>query len=540
MCVVLSPSSTPITSGTVSTALCEGYAATVFCEQAARFPASYTTSTWLSSAVTYVSHFCLLRRFRESLWRAAHGSWTAQVLSGHLNFHADPSTDSASDCPQAMDTDSRVHVQTQLPSYNNSQLMPSSALHALKTDGAQSETAGSGSGSQIVEGDEEEAAAAVLGSSPTSSITNMWAGPALSLSLKSALSDQHNSVWSTQQVVSKQATTGAAASSDAVSSQHAQVIIQKATASSSKGSPQQADPSTEVPLTAESKQENQQAGLFPLRSNSGGSKGKHPPMSLPIAASIGQASQAGLALERPTSGGSSGHSQQAGPSGVTALRGGSSGHTQRCGSARHLEIKMVPAGPELVDVEFPLYLKYQVSNHHDDPHKVSPSLPSIPLPPLRLPYTSTPAPLPYLYTLAPFPSPPLPSISNFSRTVLSCLSMFFPHILVCVRLDIHKCLCCITDSASCYFPLQSLASIAQVTRQSFKRFLIDSPFKATPADAWAPGHSPPCGLGSFHQQYWLDGKQATFCCAQSQALKHRACTHGRACLCRAEFVYDVS
>ncbi len=90
------------------------------------------------------------------------------------------------------------------------------------------------------------------------------------------------------------------------------------------------------------------------------------------------------------------------------------------------------------------------------------------------------------------------------------------------------------------FPLQSLASIAQVTRQSFKRFLIDSPFKATPADAWPPGHSPPCGLGSFHQQYWLDGKQATFCCPQSQALKHRAWTHGRACLCRAEFVYDVS
>jgi len=103
----------------------------------------------------------LLRRFRESSWRAAHGGWTAQVLNGHLNLHADPATESASVWPQAMHTDSHTHVQTQLPSHSSSQQVPSSALHALRTDIAQTETAGSGSGSQIVEGDEEDAAAAV-------------------------------------------------------------------------------------------------------------------------------------------------------------------------------------------------------------------------------------------------------------------------------------------------------------------------------------------------------------------------------------------
>ncbi len=283
-----------------------------------------------------------------------------------------------------MHTDSHVHVQTQLPSYNNSQLMPSSALHALKTDGAQSETAGSGSGSQTVEGDEEEEEAAVLGSSPTSSITNMWAGPALSLSLKSALSDQQNSDWSSQQLVGEQATAGAAASNDAVNSQPAGATVQKAMASSSKNSPQQTDPSSEVPSTAEGNQDNQQAGHPSLRFNSGGSKGKHPPMSLPIAASTGQAPQAELAHERPNSAGSNGHSQQAAASGATAPKGGRGGHSQKSGPARHLEIKMVPAGPELVDVEFPLYLKYQVSNHHDEPHKVS----LLPLPPP--PFPSTP------------------------------------------------------------------------------------------------------------------------------------------------------
>ena len=284
-----------------------------------------------------------------------------------------------------MHTNPPALAQTQLPSNSHSQQVPSSALHALRTDGAQAPTAGSGSGSQFMEGDEEDAATAVLGSSPTSSITNMWAGPALSLSLKSALSEQQNSVPSFQQLVSEPATVGAAASSDAVNSQHAQATVQKAMASSSKDSPQQADPSTDVPWTAEGNQDNQQAGLSLLRSNSDGSKGKHPPMSLPIAASsIGQAPQAELTHERPNSGGSDGHSQQAGPSSATALRGGGSGHSQRSGPARHLEIKMVPAGPELVDVEFPLYLKYQVSNHHDEPHKVS----LLPLPPP--PFPSTP------------------------------------------------------------------------------------------------------------------------------------------------------
>ncbi|DBB01045.1 TPA: hypothetical protein ACH3X1_000945 [Trebouxia sp. C0004] len=242
----------------------------------------------------------------------------------------------------------------------------------------------------------------------------MWAGPALSLSLKSALSDQQNSVCSSQLLLSEQATAGTAASSDAVNSQHAQASVHKAAASSSKDSPQQTVSSTEVPLAAEGNQDNQQAGLSPLRSNSGGSKGKPPSTRLPSASFNGQALQEELARERPNSGGGNGHSQQAGPFGATAMRGAGSGHSQRSGPARHLEIKMVAAGPELVDVEFPLYLKYQVSNHHDEPHKV--------------------------------------------------------------------------------------------TRQSFKRFLIDSPFKSTPAAAWPPGHIPLCGLGSFHQQYWLDGK----------------------------------
>lgn len=40
---------------------------------------------------------------------------------------------------------------------------------------------------------------------------------------------------------------------------------------------------------------------------------------------------------------------------------------------------------------------------------------------------------------------------------------------------------------------------------SFKRFLIDTPLVPLEAADCPPGTAPPCGFGSFHQQYWIDG-----------------------------------
>jgi len=45
-----------------------------------------------------------------------------------------------------------------------------------------------------------------------------------------------------------------------------------------------------------------------------------------------------------------------------------------------------------------------------------------------------------------------------------------------------------------------------VTKTSFARFLCDSPLIHAPASSYPPGGAPPCGFGSFHQQYWLDGR----------------------------------
>ncbi|KAK9829603.1 hypothetical protein WJX72_006827 [[Myrmecia] bisecta] len=46
----------------------------------------------------------------------------------------------------------------------------------------------------------------------------------------------------------------------------------------------------------------------------------------------------------------------------------------------------------------------------------------------------------------------------------------------------------------------------QVTASQFKRFLIDTPLTYVPAFKCPPGQSPPCGFGTFHQQYWIDGR----------------------------------
>ena len=47
----------------------------------------------------------------------------------------------------------------------------------------------------------------------------------------------------------------------------------------------------------------------------------------------------------------------------------------------------------------------------------------------------------------------------------------------------------------------------QVTAKSFRRFLIDSPLIPLAAEDCPEGGAPPCGFGSFHQQYWIDGRQ---------------------------------
>ncbi|KAL4420000.1 hypothetical protein ABPG75_007098 [Micractinium tetrahymenae] len=46
----------------------------------------------------------------------------------------------------------------------------------------------------------------------------------------------------------------------------------------------------------------------------------------------------------------------------------------------------------------------------------------------------------------------------------------------------------------------------EVNPPSFKRFLVDSPLPHVGPERYPSGGCPPTGFGSFHQQYWLDGR----------------------------------
>ena len=58
-----------------------------------------------------------------------------------------------------------------------------------------------------------------------------------------------------------------------------------------------------------------------------------------------------------------------------------------------------------------------------------------------------------------------------------------------------------------------LFAVLQLSKKQFQGFLIESPFPWTPPEAYPAGQCPPCGMGTFHQQYWLDGEWVQLTCA---------------------------
>eukprot|EP00891_Asterochloris_glomerata_P006005 jgi/Astpho2/6005/gw1.00084.170.1_t len=63
------------------------------------------------------------------------------------------------------------------------------------------------------------------------------------------------------------------------------------------------------------------------------------------------------------------------------------------------------------------------------------------------------------------------------------------------------------------FPLYKCYQVSQhgdlpgkVTPRGFQRFLVDTPLEPVEQADCPPEHCPPSGLGSFHQQYWIDGQ----------------------------------
>ena len=314
---------------------------------------------------------------------------------------------------------------------NEKPRLPGLALHTLRTEDTPAGPSQTGADSCGV-GEEEYQG--TLGHSPTSSITDRWAGPALSLSLKSAIADQQIRTSSshvlatadTGQTIGGAVPSGPDDNTEGTRSGHScdrsppsWQTAGRSTHESDHGSYKHVGSSGERPNSNGSNKHSQ------TRQSRGGPN---------LRGGNGHSQQAGQFLATPANGSTKACGQQAGLSGATALRGSGGAHSQESRSVRHLEIKMVPAGPELVDIEFPLYHKYQVSNHHDDPRKVIISKPLSVL----FPYQCCPGPPPppsplaILQTCAcsslnnavlpPPPPLPLPPPCHLADMCMLCLS----------------------------------------------------------------------------------------------------------------------
>ncbi|KAL3141258.1 hypothetical protein ABBQ38_003596 [Trebouxia sp. C0009 RCD-2024] len=398
-------------------------------------------------------------RFQQPEWCAAHGSWAATVLNGHLNFHTTSAltteTAPASHGLHAADLSSAAvagHIQDQALSPQ-----PKTAAAVLQNHSshAAAET-------------RLEAQEMPAGNSPKSWAGSIWTGTALNCSLKQAIADQPSSS-------SAQLTELDCAPAEHHPSREAQ---QEPALTVTATTPPAALPSTPPLAQAALRVASDEAatvctGMHADKTHAVGaqqqkSHGRGQHASSPSNAVAAQGTAAGVGARDGAAGvggvaagvgavearaGASGTAAgasgtpvaaggaaQQGPDGAeagsqvvaaqaendaatdrgskhdcTAGRGVCRGsHHQGGHPARHLEIRMVPAGPELVEVEYPLYYKYQTCNHHDEPGKLS--------------------------------------------------------------------------------------------KKQFLRFLIESPFPWTSPDACPSGKCPPCGMGTFHQQYWLDGK----------------------------------
>ena len=135
---------------------------------------------------------------------------------------------------------------------------------------------------------------------------------------------------------------------------------------------------------------------------------------------------------------------------------------------RSFEIRTLPADGDLMAVEFPLFRKYQICHHKENPEEVQ------------------------LLSRSRKPPPHLNS-----RMPQGWRSKFAVHVHQSLHEE-HKLLPG-AEPQSLYWAADSTVGV-QVTEATFRRFLIDTPL--TPS--LSPGG---VRFGSYHQQYWVDGQR---------------------------------
>ena len=321
-------------------------------------------------------------------WAAAHGGWAAKALNGHINFHT-ITTPAVQTAHTSIGGLHAMHQGSAIPGAGHTQDQ-SSSPKPLSTAAIVKQVTTEQSGSvRGLEQDEEEKAS--VAGSPTSKFADIWTGPMLKSSLKQAIANQPNSTLA-QPFQSEDSDPAWQHLSKAANQQAALPVT----------STNPAHPNTPaLPMTAyptpRAQAATNEVELDKNKTVAMGANKQKPQVTKQLGASssgvvaaqctaatagAGSGAVAAQGTATKASAGSEAVAAQVKAETSTDTGGSdvstagrahcSSGHNQDHGrSARQLEIRMVPAGPELIDVEYPLYYKYQVSNHHDKPSKVS-------------------------------------------------------------------------------------------------------------------------------------------------------------------------
>lgn len=368
----------------------------------------------LQACATPTAYLCAACRFQLPEWTAVHGGWAVSVLNGHLNFHVTPAstTDKApalvSHClhadGDADDAADARHAPDQAPLPQ-----PTTTATVLKHDS-----------SQAPAGTKPEADKAPAGNSPHGSLGNMWSGTALGCSLKQAIADQPSrssahptdlgcnpaeenlTVTAHQEPALVVTVTKPPAALPSTLALPQTVLQVPSTESASGYKGLTADNTFAAGLTTQKSHGRGQPGgpssTAAATQGTGASDAGGGGVAARGGAAVGVAAVTGgkAAVVAAGAGAGAGAAAQRGPgraeagsqavaakaeADATADRGSndepiagrapcSGGHSQGGHPPRHLDIRMVPAGPELVEVEYPLYYKYQIFNHHDKPSKV--------------------------------------------------------------------------------------------------------------------------------------------------------------------------
>ena len=269
-------------------------------------------------------------RFKQSAWQDRHGSWTASSLRGHVNFCCTSSDHVNSPNSPAMATDqqpAQAAANIHSPAVANSR----PPFHAAATV-----TSAAAAAPQL-----PHHAANASTDATAKILAETWSGQDLQLSVQAAITDCTHPDTAQKPVNQQQslalAPRKAPTAADTIL--HCSDLSARPSAMPDSGTRVFDSQNPLVNAVADQSMQSSTAATA-LGSNTSSKA----PAVQPNVSQHDRAAKVAAGVDNSSNLGS--------------------------GCARHLDIKLVPATPDLISVEFPLYKKYQMNNHGDAPGKV--------------------------------------------------------------------------------------------------------------------------------------------------------------------------